>query len=318
MPSIAAFPPAQHLKGVQASLTSERLILRPLAVTDADDLFAMYSRPEAMRFMDTPLHTSPAETRQQIEQRRGGPSTTWTLRVAADGPALGFVEYIGNAGVPGMGYMLHPDHWGNGYMGEAVAAALDYGFDEMGLDRVELWIVAQNTASLRLAERVGFARQGRLRQKYDKDAAGHDKIVYGMRAEQWRTGQMTGDAQAVYGLAPILAVPDVQAAVEFYRDKLGFTISFLYGDPPTHGGIHNGEWTPEGAHFQLSHTDAPLPQRSPVAFYVTTGPDIDGLFARYQAAGVAVEREPADQPWGMREFAIRDCNGYLLRFGTPG
>ena len=54
-------------------------------------------------------------------------------------------------------------------------------------------------------------------------------------------------------LAPILAVPDVQAAAEYYCDKLGFTVGFLYGDPPTHGGIHRGEWTSEGAHIQLSH-----------------------------------------------------------------
>ena len=300
-----------------STLTSKRLIIRPLAVADADDLFDVYRRPEAMRFMDTPPHSSPAETRQQIERMRSGPGTIWTLRTAADGPALGFVDYIGNAGVPGMGYMLHPDYWGKGYMSEAIRAALDYGFDKMGLDRVELWIAEQNTASLCLAERLGFVRRGRLRQKYHKDESGHDKIVYGLRAEQWRTGQTPGDAQAAYSLAPILAVPDVQAAAEFYRDKLGFSISFLYGDPPTHAGIHSGEWTSEGAHLQLSQMDAPLPPKPPVGFYVFTGQDVDGLFARYQAAGVTIEREPTNEPWGMREFAIRDCNGYLLRFGRP-
>ena len=302
---------------MSSTLTSERLILRPLALADADDLYDVYRRREAMRFMDTPPHRSAADTREMIDGMLGGPGTTWSLRAAADSPALGFVEYIGNAGVPGMGYMLHPDYWGNGYMSEAVRTALDYGFDEMGLDRVELWIAEQNAASLRLAERVGFRRRGRLRQKYGKDATGHDKIVYGITAAQWRTGQLSGNVQAAYQLAPILAVPDVLAAAEYYCDKLGFTISFLYGDPPTHGGIHCGEWTSEGAHFQLSYTDAPLPARPPVAFYVFMGEDVDGLFERFRAAGVDIEREPADEPWGMREFAIRDLNGYLLRFGRP-
>ena len=301
-----------------STLTSERLILRPLELADADDLYDLYRRPEAMRFVDIPPHTSPAQTGKLVESRCDGPSTTWTLRTAADGPALGFVEYIGNAGVPGMGYMLNPDHWGNGYMSEAVRTALDYGFDEMGLDRVELWIVEQNTASLRLAERVGIRRRGRLRQKYGKDATGHDKIVYGITAEQWRTGQLPGNAQAAYQLAPILAVPDVLVAAEFYCDKLGFTVSFLYGDPPTHAGIHCGEWTNEGAHIQLSYTDKPLPPKPPVGFYVFMGEDVDGLFERFQAAGVNIEREPTNEPWGIREFAIRDCNGYLLRFGRPG
>ena len=300
-----------------STLTTERLILQPLTAADADDLYDAFRRPEAMHFMDDPLHTSTAETRKMVDGMLSGPGTIWTIRTAAEGPALGFVDYIGNAGVPGMGYMLHPDHWGNGYMTEAVRAALDYGFDEMGLDRVELWISEENTASLRLAERAGFRRRGRMRQKYHKDESGHDKIVYGITAEQWRTGQLAGNAQAAYSLAPILAVPDVLEAAEFYCDKLGFTIGFLFGDPPTHAGIHRGEWTNEGAHIQLTLTDQPLPPKPQVGFYVFMGEDVDGLFEQYRAAGVHIEREPTNEPWGMREFAIRDCNGYLLRFGRP-
>lgn len=302
---------------MHSTLTTERLILRPLAASDAEDLYDAYRRPEAMKFMDDPAHSSAAETGEMVAGMLNGPSTTWALCTAEDGPALGIVEYIGNAGVPGMGYMLHPEHWGNGYMSEAVRAALDYGFDEMGLDRVELWISEENRASLRVADRVGFRRRGRMRQKYRQDATGHDKIVYGITAEQWRTGQLAGNAQAAYLLAPILAVPDVLAAAEYYCDKLGFTISFLYGDPPTHAGIHRGEWTSEGAHIQLSLTDRPLSPKPPVGFFVFMGEDVDGLFEQYRAAGVHIEREPTDEPWGMREFAIRDCNGYLLRFGRP-
>ncbi len=302
---------------MQATLTTERLVLRPLAASDAEDLYDVYRRPEAMQFMNEPAHSSAVETVKMVEGMLTGPGTVWTVRTAEDGPALGFVDYIGNAGVPGMGYMLHPEHWGNGYMSEAVRAALDHGFDEMGLDRVELWISEENRASLRLAERVGFRRRGRMRQKYHQDASGHDKIVYGITAEQWRTGQLAGNAQAAYSLAPILAVPDVLAATEYYCDKLGFTIGFLYGDPPTHAGIHRGEWTSEGAHIQFTLTDQPLPPKPPVGFYVFMGEDVDGLYRAYQDAGVHIEREPTDEPWGMREFAIRDCNGYLLRFGRP-
>ena len=302
---------------MHSTLTTERLILRPLEAADAEDLYDAYRRPEAMRFMDDAAHTSAAETKKMVDGMLDGPGTVWTVRTTEDGPALGYVDYIGNAGVPGMGYFLHPDHWGNGYMSEAVRGALDYGFDKMELDRVELWISEENTASVRLAERVGFRRRGRMRQKYHQDSVGHDKIVYGITKEQWRTGQLAGDAQAAYSLAPILAVPDVLAAAEFYCDKLGFTIGFLFGDPPTHAGIHRGEWTNEGAHIQLTLADQPLAPKPQVGFYVFMGEDVDGLFARYQAAGVHIERELTDEPWGMREFAIRDCNGYLLRFGSP-
>lgn len=299
------------------TLTTERLILRPLAISDSNDLYDFYRRPKAMQFMDTPPHTSSAETEKMVGEMLDSPASTWTIRTSEDGPALGYVDFIGNEGVPGMGYILHPDHWDNGYMSEAVRAVLEHGFDELGLDRVELWIVEQNTASIRLAERVGFRRRGRLRQKNHKDESGHDKIVFGITAEQWRTGQLPGNPQAPYRLDPIMAVPDVTAAAEYYRDILGFTISFLYGDPATHAGIHCGEWTSEGAHFQLTFTDQPLPPKPLVGFYVSMGQDVDGLYDRYKAAGVHIERGPTNEPWGMREFAIRDCHGYLIRFGTP-
>ena len=91
-----------------STLTTERLILQPLTAADADDLYDAFRRPEAMHFMDDPLHTSTAETRKMVDGMLSGPGTIWTIRTAAEGPALGFVDYIGNAGVPGDGLHAAP------------------------------------------------------------------------------------------------------------------------------------------------------------------------------------------------------------------
>ena len=50
--------------------------------------------------------------------------------------------------------------------------------------------------------------------------------------------------------------------------------------------------------------------------YIFVGRDIDQLYESYRAAGVTMQDEPTSYPWGLREFAIEDNNGHILRFGT--
>jgi RimJ/RimL family protein N-acetyltransferase/uncharacterized glyoxalase superfamily protein PhnB len=292
-------------------------------VDDAAALHAVYSDDDAMRYWDTPPHATLDDTRACIERELSPDAACWwALSLDAAGPALGVVGYLGNPDVPGMGYILHPHYWRQGYMSEAVRAALDYGFTALGLDRVELWINDDNLPSQRLAASLGFALRGRFRQRYHHHAHAHEKLVYGLHVSEWRDGALATPAHtppnSVYSLQPILAVPDVQAAAAFYRDQLEFTVDWTYGDPPTHGSVSLGEWTTQAARIQLSHTDEPFDAATAVALYIFVGPDIDARYARYQERGVTIARELATQPWGMREFAVRDRNGYLLRFGTPG
>lgn len=298
-------------------LTTERLTLLPLAVEHAAALFAIYSHPDAMRYWDTPCHASIEATRAMIERMTHERACWWAIRQRADGRVIGAVGYLGNEGPPGMGYILHPDCWRQGIMREAAHAALGYGFDTLGLDRVELWINDDNAPSQRLAETLGFTRRGRFRQKYHHHKTSHEKLVYGLYRHEWAAGSPAGKKRSplVYSAQPILAVTDVSATAAYYRDILGFTIAFLYGDPPTFGAVSLHEWTGEGAYIQLAQVDTLAPPQ--VGLYLFAGPAIDELYARYRATGVQIERALAQQPWGMREFAIRDCNGYLLRFGLP-
>lgn len=298
------------------ALTTERLILRRLHVDDAADLHPIYSDAETMRYWHHPRHQDVAETRSMIAHEIAPERACWwTIRRRYDPRAIGVVGYLGNPGVPGMGYILSREHWGQGYMSEAVRAALDYGFDHLALDRVELWIVRENLASRRLAERTGFTYRGRFRQKFTHAAQSHEMTVYGLYRHEWKGGDPP--PVQVYSMQPILAVADVEATAAYYRDKLGFSISFLYGHPPTYGAIAHQQWTPDGATIQLAQRDDGAKQPPAVGLYLFVGAGIDRLYRRYQQNGVAIVQELETHPWGMREFAIRDCNGYLLRFGAP-
>jgi ribosomal protein S18 acetylase RimI-like enzyme/predicted enzyme related to lactoylglutathione lyase len=109
----------------------------------------------------------------------------------------------------------------------------------------------------------------------------------------------------------IFAVADVPAAVRFYRDQLGFTDEWLWGEPPTFGGV---SWGKVNVMFCLQPALAANIEGHQHAFFVS---GIDRLHERHRDNGVQVISPPEDKPWGLREYTVRDPHGYHLRFGEP-
>lgn len=105
---------------------------------------------------------------------------------------------------------------------------------------------------------------------------------------------------------PTLAVADVSAAVEHYTKALGFQLGFTWGDPPNTAGVELGRVS-----IHLSQ-GAPNPQGCSVYFVVG---DADELFEFQRTSGANIVTQPNDQPWGLREYRVRDLDGYELRFG---
>lgn len=103
-----------------------------------------------------------------------------------------------------------------------------------------------------------------------------------------------------------LSVSDVRAAVEYYTTKLGFTAAFTEGDPPTFAGVNLGRVQI----FLSKGTPAPLG----CSVYFVVG-DADMLYEFHRANGVDIAEEPRDQPYGLRDYAARDPDGYYLNFG---
>jgi predicted enzyme related to lactoylglutathione lyase len=109
-------------------------------------------------------------------------------------------------------------------------------------------------------------------------------------------------AQFIQG-APVLHVPDVKATAAFYRDVLGFTWDF--GDE-TYAVV----WRDNSAiHFVK---DAASPTGVHLFQWVK---DVDAYYAEVTALGAVVATEPANQPYGIREFSVRDVNGVGVVFG---
>jgi catechol 2,3-dioxygenase-like lactoylglutathione lyase family enzyme len=117
---------------------------------------------------------------------------------------------------------------------------------------------------------------------------------------------------------PQLFVRDITASCEFYRDKLGFSVLFLYGEPPFYAGIAR-----DGAYLNPRCVKTPVmdPQRCAAEDLLAasiTLEDAKPLFLAYQAAGVPFHQTLRSEPWGARTFIVRDPDGNLVLFAGKG
>jgi RimJ/RimL family protein N-acetyltransferase len=177
-------------------LSTPRLRLRPPRVDDAADLFAIFGDPVVARFSANSPWPSVEFAREKIERSLPGMAAGEALRLclvrADDGAFLGtctlfdFDERRWRAEV---GYGLAPGAWGQGYVQEAVGALLRHGFEELGLHRVEADVDPRNTASTRSLERLGFVREGLLRERWLVGDEVSDSVIYGLLQREWEAAQ---------------------------------------------------------------------------------------------------------------------------------
>jgi GNAT superfamily N-acetyltransferase len=111
---------------------------------------------------------------------------------------------------------------------------------------------------------------------------------------------------------PIFPVADVVATVRYYREVLGFSEEWVWGDPPDFGGVR---WGKVGAMFALqSGPDARIGGQWH-SFFVE---GIDALYSHHNRTGATIYSPLEAKPWGLREYTVRDLNGHYLRFGQRG
>ena len=122
----------------------------------------------------------------------------------------------------------------------------------------------------------------------------------------------------IYGVVPVFLVDEIVSTVEYYRDKLGFRVDYVYGEPPHYGSVSRG-----GAVVHFTKSDPPGrrnsvrragPGNGVDAFFVVQ--EVDALHAQFAENGAIVITGPASHEYGMREFKIEDTNGYILVFAA--
>ncbi len=119
---------------------------------------------------------------------------------------------------------------------------------------------------------------------------------------------------------PQLFVADIKASCDFFIGKLGFSLVFTYGEPPFYGQVRR-----DGARLNLRCVERPVidpglrdrEELLSAALTVATAEEIKELFLEFQAAGVTFFQTLKQQPWGARNFIVKDPDGNLLLFAGP-
>ena len=171
----------------QPELSSPRLHLREVRDDDAAALFAIHSDARVMRYWSYPAWTELAQAEQKIadiqRQRREEDILIWAIADATSDLLIGSsaVFYLNlEQGRAEIGYSLHRDWQGRGLASEALRMILRHLFDGMGLRRIEADIDPRNLASCRLVERLGFVREGTLRERWQVNGECADSALYGL------------------------------------------------------------------------------------------------------------------------------------------
>lgn len=178
-------------------LETARLRLREITRDDLGWFMRHFSVPEICHGQGHPPPADLHEARRQldlyvIDLFAQGKGLRWgiTLKEATRAGDLigsaGLYDWDREVRMAEAGYDLDPAHWGRGIMTEAMTAILAYGFEVMDLNRIQLIAMPRNAASLALAERLGFVREGVLRDHgHDETGALVDDVMYSMLRPEW-------------------------------------------------------------------------------------------------------------------------------------
>ena len=168
-------------------LRSERLLLRQITPDDVNELFAMRSNAEVMKYVPRPLCENTSEAMaliNMIEQRIvSNEGINWAITLHGDNKLIGF---IGHYSIKWenfrseIGYMLSPKYKGRGIVTEAVRLIVDYGFNQMNMHSIEAIIDPENTASAKVLEKNGFIKEGHLKENAFYGGKFIDSVIYSL------------------------------------------------------------------------------------------------------------------------------------------
>ncbi len=174
-------------------LHTARLRLRPFSDTDMDALFAMHSSAIVLRYWDSPPWSERERAARFIatcrEMAEEGSGARLAVDHVSDGAFIGWcslTRWNPDFRSASMGYCFDEATWGHGYATEAARALLQWAFDTLDLNRVQAETDTRNLASARVLEKIGFKREGTLREDCIVNGEMSDSWVYGLLRREWQ------------------------------------------------------------------------------------------------------------------------------------
>ena len=178
------------------TLHTARLLLRPFTEGDTDAIYALMSNAYVLRYWDAPPWSERTRADRFIarckEMEQEGSGVRLAIERIADGVFIGwcaFMEWNPNYRSGMIGYCLDNTAWGQGFATEAAGAVLQWAFGTLDLNRVQSGADTRNRASERVLEKLGFVREGTLREDCIVNGDVSDDSVYGLLRREWELVQ---------------------------------------------------------------------------------------------------------------------------------
>ena len=172
---------------------SERLLMRPQTVADAEALHEAYADKELMTWWSSGPHETVAKTQRYLADRTmPGDWRGWVMVERASGAVIGtLAAHDTRHRVAEIGYLLVRRYWGRGYGREGVARLVDLLFAE-GHRRIVADTDPDNIGSNNLLESLGFTCEGRLRAEWETHIGVRDSFIWGLLADEWVSADPQG------------------------------------------------------------------------------------------------------------------------------
>jgi RimJ/RimL family protein N-acetyltransferase len=175
------------------TLHTARLRLRPFGDADAQDLFALHSSARVLRYWDSPPWSGRGRAEHFIttcqQMAEEGAGARLAVDRLADGSFLGWCslsQWNQDYRSASLGFCFDEAAWGHGYATEAARVLLQWAFAAMDLNRIQAETDTRNIASARVLEKLGFVREGTLREDCVVNGEVSDSWVYGLIRREWR------------------------------------------------------------------------------------------------------------------------------------
>jgi len=174
------------------ALEGERLVLRHLRKSDADDVLAIFGDDEVIRYWSSPAQTSIGDAEEFIadadRQFDARGMFEWGAALKDGSRIVGTCTLL-NVDIAHrraeIGYAFNRKFWGGGYATEAVELVIAFAFGPMNLHRLEADVHPENRGSIRLLQKQGFKREGYLRERWHHLGRIEDGIYFGLLRPEW-------------------------------------------------------------------------------------------------------------------------------------
>ena len=153
------------------TVTTPRLIMRKMLPSDSEDMFEYAKNPAVTRYLLWEEHVNKKFTHSYLKfiqsQYAAGNFYDWALTLAESGKMIGtcgFSSFDESNNAAEVGYVLSPDYWRQGIATEALFRVMRFGFEKLGLNRIEAKFIEGNSSSRRVMEKTGMTFEGYQRK----------------------------------------------------------------------------------------------------------------------------------------------------------